>query len=98
VSAAPTSSANAAIVKSTIGLAHNLGLEVVAEGVESENCLDVVTEMGCDIVQGFLLARPMPADEFLGWSASRALGSALEIKAPMLTGASLLPERITVPC
>jgi diguanylate cyclase (GGDEF)-like protein len=91
VSAAPTSSANAAIVKSTIGLAHNLGLDVVAEGVESETCLDVVTGMGCDIVQGFLLARPMPADEFLDWSASRALDTVFA--EPLLHA-----ERITVPC
>jgi EAL domain-containing protein (putative c-di-GMP-specific phosphodiesterase class I) len=66
---------------------------VVAEGVESEVCLDVVTDMGCDIVQGFLLARPMPADEFLDWSASRV--PALSLAAPALV---YHPERIIVPC
>jgi diguanylate cyclase (GGDEF)-like protein len=93
VSAAPTSSANAAIVKSTIGLAHNLGLEVVAEGVESEVCLDVVTDMGCDIVQGYLLARPMPAAEFLDWSASRVATAGFAAPTP-----SPQVERIIVPC
>jgi EAL domain-containing protein (putative c-di-GMP-specific phosphodiesterase class I) len=68
------SNANAAIVKSAIDLGHNLGLHVVAEGVETNACLEVLTDMGCDVMQGYLLARPMPADDLSGWSAGRAEG------------------------
>ncbi|TCS72096.1 EAL domain-containing protein [Sulfuritortus calidifontis] len=50
------------IVESTIELAHNLGLEVVAEGVESEQALAQLMHLGCDLVQGFHVGRPMPAD------------------------------------
>jgi diguanylate cyclase (GGDEF)-like protein len=74
VTTAADSTANAAIVKSTIELAHNLGLQVVAEGVETQPCLDLLTDMGCDLVQGHLLARPMPASELLTWSTAQAIG------------------------
>ncbi len=47
------------IVKSTIEMAHHLGLEVVAEGLESKDVLLILNEMGCDTVQGYLLAKPM---------------------------------------
>jgi predicted signal transduction protein with EAL and GGDEF domain len=73
VTTATGSAANAAIVKSTIELAHNLGLEVVAEGVETQACLDLLTDMGCDLVQGHLLARAMPASELLTWSTAQAI-------------------------
>jgi diguanylate cyclase (GGDEF)-like protein len=66
------STANAAIVKSAIDLGHNLGLHVVAEGVETFDCLDVLTEMGCDVMQGYLLARPMTADCLTAWSTAQA--------------------------
>ncbi|MDT5035204.1 MAG: hypothetical protein QOE03_389 [Micromonosporaceae bacterium] len=65
------STANAAIVKSAIDLGHNLGLHVVAEGVETYACLNLLTDMGCDVMQGYLLAHAMPADRVSGWSASR---------------------------
>ncbi len=52
------------IVKSIIDLAHNLGLSVVAEGVETQEILEQLKEMGCDIAQGYLIAKPMPAMEF----------------------------------
>jgi EAL domain-containing protein (putative c-di-GMP-specific phosphodiesterase class I) len=50
---------DAAIVRSTIGMAHNLGIKVVAEGVETEGQLNCLAELGCDLVQGFLLSRPV---------------------------------------
>jgi diguanylate cyclase (GGDEF)-like protein len=49
-----------AIVRSTIDLGHNLGLTVVAEGVENQETLDELSRYGCDLVQGFLIARPAP--------------------------------------
>ncbi len=55
---------DAVIVRSTIDLAHNLGLTAVAEGVETEEVLAVLSEMGCDVAQGFLISRPLPQEEF----------------------------------
>jgi len=54
---------DAAIVHSTIDLAHDLGLRVVAEGVESAECGARLAELGCDLVQGFHYGRPAPAAE-----------------------------------
>jgi EAL domain-containing protein (putative c-di-GMP-specific phosphodiesterase class I) len=53
---------DAAIVRSTIELAHNLGLRVVAEGVESEDAYRHLEALGCDYAQGYYLSRPLPAD------------------------------------
>ena len=52
------------IVKTVIGMAHSLGLEVVAEGVETPSQLAFLTEHSCDIVQGYAVAPPLPAAEF----------------------------------
>jgi diguanylate cyclase (GGDEF)-like protein len=54
---------DATIVHSTIELARNLGLEVVAEGVESQEAWDALRAQGCALAQGYLLGRPMPADD-----------------------------------
>jgi diguanylate cyclase (GGDEF)-like protein len=59
------------IVRSTIDLAHNLGLSVVAEGVESEANLRRLEELGCDSVQGYYLAEPLDAASITGWLVSR---------------------------
>jgi diguanylate cyclase (GGDEF)-like protein len=53
---------DAAIVRSTIDLAHNLGLRVVAEGVESEDAWRQLAALGCDYAQGYFLSRPLPAE------------------------------------
>ncbi|MCK4585997.1 MAG: EAL domain-containing protein [Gammaproteobacteria bacterium] len=58
-----TSKNDEAIVRSTIDLAHNLGLSVVAEGVEDQSSLDLLEKMGCDTMQGYFTCRPLPADE-----------------------------------
>jgi EAL domain-containing protein (putative c-di-GMP-specific phosphodiesterase class I) len=55
---------DAAIVEATVGLAHNLGLEVVAEGVETQEVADRLKELGCDKFQGFLFSRPVSPLEF----------------------------------
>ncbi len=52
------------IVKTVIGMAHSLGLEVVAEGVETETQITFLKENGCDIVQGYAIAPPLPANDF----------------------------------
>jgi len=53
-----------ALVKNIVELAHSLGLVVVAEGVENEEQARPLRLMGCDELQGFLLGRPMPVDDF----------------------------------
>ena len=55
------------IVKSTIDLGHNLGLKVVAEGIENKMTWDLLKEMGCDLGQGFYMSRPIPAENFIAW-------------------------------
>src|SRR5918994_1205641 len=62
---------DAAIVRTTIDLARNLGLDVVAEGVESQQILNDLSALSCDIAQGFFLSRPLPAAELDGWLAER---------------------------
>ncbi|MFT6311361.1 MAG: diguanylate cyclase (GGDEF)-like protein [Porticoccus sp.] len=56
-----------AIVNSVINLGHNLNLKVVAEGVESAEVLNYLEEQNCDFAQGFHIAEPMPAVEFISW-------------------------------
>jgi EAL domain-containing protein (putative c-di-GMP-specific phosphodiesterase class I) len=50
-----------------VNLAHDFGLRVVAEGVENDLAKALVSEMGCDLYQGYGLARAMPGDEVLDW-------------------------------
>lgn len=56
-----------AIVTAIIGLAHNLGLRAIAEGVETEKQLAFLGEAGCDAVQGYVVCPPLPADAFEAW-------------------------------
>lgn len=58
---------SATIVRSTIDLVHDLGRKAIAEGVESAADWDLLAQWGCDMAQGYLIARPMPAGHFLGW-------------------------------
>jgi diguanylate cyclase (GGDEF)-like protein len=61
---------DAKIVRSTIDLAHNLGLTVVAEGVENAKVWDMLRDLDCDEAQGYHMGRPMPASEFFAWSTA----------------------------
>ena len=61
------------IVRSTIDLGRNLGLAVVAEGVETEDAFTQLRKLGCDEAQGFLMSRPIPAEAFTAWLAARAV-------------------------
>jgi diguanylate cyclase len=62
---------DAMIVRATVELGRNLGLRVVAEGVETQAAWDQLAEQRCDIAQGYFLCRPIPAQEFTSWIASR---------------------------
>ncbi len=66
-----TSQGESFIARSIIELAHNLGLRVVAEGVEDEMTRNLLTEMGCDKLQGFLVSRPLPDDRLENWLLAR---------------------------
>ncbi|MDP3714407.1 MAG: bifunctional diguanylate cyclase/phosphodiesterase [Mycobacteriales bacterium] len=79
---------DAAIVRSVIDLGQNLGLRVVAEGVEDAGTLALLTELGCDLAQGYHLSRAMPLDELPAWhdahQAARA-GAGFTSQRPPVT-------------
>jgi EAL domain-containing protein (putative c-di-GMP-specific phosphodiesterase class I) len=64
---------DAVIVRSTIDLGRNLGLRVVAEGVETQEAWAQLEDLGCDVAQGYFLSRPVPAEELEEWLGARAL-------------------------
>jgi predicted signal transduction protein with EAL and GGDEF domain len=57
------------MVRAMIGMAHSLGLTVVAEGIETEHQRDYLAQLGCQQGQGYLFGRPMPADELAALTA-----------------------------
>ena len=56
-----------AMVNTVIAMARSLGFQTVAEGVETAEQLEMLREAGCDIIQGFLFAKPMPDGDFIAW-------------------------------
>jgi diguanylate cyclase len=77
----------AAIVAGTVELAHRLGIRLIAEGVEDDATLAMLTELGCDDSQGYLHSRPLPAEEFRSWLDTRA-AAAFSPSAPPVPAAS----------
>lgn len=69
VKAMPNDRDCAMIVRSTVDLVHDLGRKAVAEGVETREHWELLRNLGCDIAQGYFIAKPMPAHEFLPWVA-----------------------------
>jgi diguanylate cyclase (GGDEF)-like protein len=68
-----TTASDAAIVRSTVDLARNLGLQAVAEGVEDVTTWESLVTLGCDFAQGYYISAPLPADRLVPWlAASRA--------------------------
>jgi diguanylate cyclase (GGDEF)-like protein len=63
---------DATIVRSTIDLGRNLGLDIVAEGVESQEILDALRDYGCTLAQGYFIGKPMPAEELATLMTARA--------------------------
>ena len=54
-------------MRTTLNMCHDLGYEVVAEGVENAETQTLLSEMGCDVIQGYHIARPMAPDAALAW-------------------------------
>ena len=70
----PTSENVAIMVKSTINLAHDLGLQVVAEGIEDSATLDKLREPRCDYAQGYFISKSVGPDEFFELATRRGEG------------------------
>ena len=66
-----TDSGSAVIVQSVVDLGHNLGLTIIAEGVESQRVMDALSRIGCDVAQGYFIARPVTAAAVDAWCAAR---------------------------
>ncbi len=84
-----SSDGDAVIVRSTIELGHNLGLRLVAEGVEDGETLALLRDWGCDLAQGYFLSRPLPEPGVLAWLTSwetRAARTLLGAPVPALPG------------
>ena len=86
-----TSQGESFIARSIIELAHNLGLRVVGEGVEDELTRNLLAEMGCDKLQGFLVSRPLPDDRLESWLLART-GVRSARPAPPTGGCSSAPD------
>ena len=71
-----TSEKDDVIVRSTIELAHNLGLKAIAEGVESIEVWDKLKAMGCDSAQGYYMSKPLTSEKFAEWMQSSPWGFA----------------------
>ena len=86
-----TDAQDAAIVASTIDLGHSLGLRVIAEGVESDASWRRLAEFGCDVLQGYMLSRPLPADKLTTWlhaSMASPMRSTLAAPCTLLSAAT----------
>lgn len=70
---------DAVLVRAAVSLAHSLGLQAVAEGVEQEAALDLLREMGCDLAQGYLIARPMPLQDLLVFLTDRQAAESMAV-------------------
>jgi EAL domain-containing protein (putative c-di-GMP-specific phosphodiesterase class I) len=78
----------AALVASIIGLAHSLGLRIVAEGVETDVAYAELARLGCDQAQGYFMSRPVPAAELDHWLSNRpAIDQPTNIPKPLPTAA-----------
>ncbi|MCP2245422.1 putative bifunctional diguanylate cyclase/phosphodiesterase [Lentzea aerocolonigenes] len=71
-----TDAGDSAIVHALVALARNFGLQAVAEGVEDQDTWTALAEAGCDVVQGYFLSEPLPAEEVVSWLGDRAAAHA----------------------
>ncbi len=80
---------NAIVVRSTIELAHNLGLRTVAEGIEDSFTFERLRALGCELAQGFHMSRPLPAESLVSWWDAHTAAAA---------GPAPAPAPVTTPC
>jgi len=71
VTTAQQSAESRTVIKSIVDLGHGLGLQATAEGIEDEETLQYLRDIGCDMAQGYHIARPMPADQVVTWLLNR---------------------------
>ena len=67
------------VTSAIIGLSRTLGMEVIAEGVETPEQYNYLKSLRCQIIQGYLVARPMPAENFVDWLAQRQVAQSAEV-------------------
>jgi diguanylate cyclase (GGDEF)-like protein len=77
ISSMATDNDDAVIVRSTIELAHNMGLRVVAEGVENAESFAMLEALRCDAVQGYLISRPLPLEQATAWLSQASPGASI---------------------
>jgi EAL domain-containing protein (putative c-di-GMP-specific phosphodiesterase class I) len=82
---------NTVIVQATIDLGHNLGLEVVAEGVETASAISLLEPLGCDTLQGYYFTKPLSAQEFNTWRSQNIATGRIRKKEGQLY--MMLPEK-----
>jgi diguanylate cyclase (GGDEF)-like protein/PAS domain S-box-containing protein len=88
VSELPHDAEDCAIATAIVAMGHSLNMKVVAEGVESEAQAEFLESLGCDEIQGYLISRPLPADQLVAWLRERNEGSAPMRMAPVYTDSS----------
>jgi diguanylate cyclase (GGDEF)-like protein len=86
----------AAIVRTTVDLAHSLGLTMVAEGVENQTALLELARLGCDLAQGYHISKPLPAEQLTGWLHTRIQPQPMRSDAAPVMGARPT-DRASVP-
>jgi len=86
------SQADLAIVRAVINLGHDLGLRVIAEGVEDQATWSALAELRCDVLQGHLLARPMSADDMTGWLQEHFAALATRLRSGASGAAEARPQ------
>ncbi len=89
--------ADVTILGATVSLAHDLGLQVVAEGIETDQARRLVRELEVDIIQGYGLARPMPGPQVLGWLQRQAEAHESESATPPAADPTAVQSRVIAP-
>jgi diguanylate cyclase len=83
VSQMTSNTSDAVIVRSTVDLGRNLGLRVVAEGVEDPQTLQELDALGCDAIQGYYVSRPVPPDDVIHWLEQKQAATANPTTPPL---------------
>ncbi len=90
-----SSEEDVAVVRAVLEMAHALGLQVVAEGVEDQRIWDLLSSLGCDTAQGYYMSRPLPGPELLKWLGESPWGTGALPTAALPSQCRGAPEPIT---